>query len=316
MKHLGSGPQWPDLIQSKLEQPCRNYWWSALLYVQNYVNPNEPCMGQTWYLSVDTQLFIISPLFLLLFYKWPKLRPYILTVVIICASLVPFFIMFYGEYRGIADSSRSQEYIRNVYYPTHTRASPWLVGLGVGYVIYESKNVKFGRSLKKFQLNCLYLVLWLISLTVMCAVVFGAYDILMGEYNRYSHSIYVGFAPLSWAVAVGCMIFLCVQGCGGPVNWILSNPVMQVVSKLTYSMYLLHKLTLALRMYSARTNFVLGALEVLPEFWGDFTITLVLAVIWVLAFESPVLVLEKMLFHRQQERNGKPKSDIEKASNS
>lgn len=41
MKHLGSGPQWHSLIQNLLEQPCREYWWAALLYVQNYVNPSQ-----------------------------------------------------------------------------------------------------------------------------------------------------------------------------------------------------------------------------------------------------------------------------------
>lgn len=38
--YLGSGPIW-DHTDVFLVQMCRKYWWSALLYIQNYVNPKE-----------------------------------------------------------------------------------------------------------------------------------------------------------------------------------------------------------------------------------------------------------------------------------
>lgn len=39
-RFVGSGPYHNFLIQSHLPQ-CQDYWWSALLHVQNYVNPNN-----------------------------------------------------------------------------------------------------------------------------------------------------------------------------------------------------------------------------------------------------------------------------------
>jgi hypothetical protein len=36
MDHLGSGPMW-DSTNSHLIQLCKENWWSALLYIQNYV---------------------------------------------------------------------------------------------------------------------------------------------------------------------------------------------------------------------------------------------------------------------------------------
>lgn len=30
---------WPSYVMH--DKSCERYWWSALLYVQNYVNPNE-----------------------------------------------------------------------------------------------------------------------------------------------------------------------------------------------------------------------------------------------------------------------------------
>lgn len=36
MRYIGSGPKWNSV--STFEDPCKKYWWSALLYVQNYAN--------------------------------------------------------------------------------------------------------------------------------------------------------------------------------------------------------------------------------------------------------------------------------------
>lgn len=37
--YFGSGPVW-DNTNAYLVEGCKTYWWSALLYIQNYVNPN------------------------------------------------------------------------------------------------------------------------------------------------------------------------------------------------------------------------------------------------------------------------------------
>jgi hypothetical protein len=37
VKYIGSGPMWP-FVDQNVQQTCANNWWSALLYVQNYVN--------------------------------------------------------------------------------------------------------------------------------------------------------------------------------------------------------------------------------------------------------------------------------------
>lgn len=40
LKHLGTGPMW-SYIQYNYVENCRKYWWSTLLYIQNYVNINN-----------------------------------------------------------------------------------------------------------------------------------------------------------------------------------------------------------------------------------------------------------------------------------
>lgn len=38
-KFAGNGPFYSLVVESQIRQPCEKYWWSALLCVQNYVNP-------------------------------------------------------------------------------------------------------------------------------------------------------------------------------------------------------------------------------------------------------------------------------------
>ncbi|KAJ4443417.1 hypothetical protein ANN_05085 [Periplaneta americana] len=69
---FGSGPLWDYVYGSAEKKFCVDNWWSTLLHVQNYVNLEESCITPSWYLAVDTQLYIISPIFLLSLRKWPR----------------------------------------------------------------------------------------------------------------------------------------------------------------------------------------------------------------------------------------------------
>lgn len=60
-KHIGSGPMFFN--GDFLNNPCKNYWWADILYLNNMIPDYETstCLGQTWYLANDMQFFIITP---------------------------------------------------------------------------------------------------------------------------------------------------------------------------------------------------------------------------------------------------------------
>jgi peptidoglycan/LPS O-acetylase OafA/YrhL len=39
----------------------RENWWTNILYINIYVNPEAQCIGHTWYLASDMQMFLFSP---------------------------------------------------------------------------------------------------------------------------------------------------------------------------------------------------------------------------------------------------------------
>lgn len=104
-RFLGSGPLWP--IATQIYAVCDRYWWSVLLYVQNYVNPfelvgtrkavifwlyekfhyiNIQCLGISWTLSVDMQLFILSPAIIYLIYRL-RMRAHTIFISMILACI-------------------------------------------------------------------------------------------------------------------------------------------------------------------------------------------------------------------------------------
>lgn len=85
------------------------------------------------------------------------------------------------------------------------------------------------------------------------ACVYGGADLLVkDEYDRLSTAFYNGFNRNAWAIAVGLMILLCVCDFGGPINAILSFPIFQFITKISYSMYLVHYCFITLRTASLR----------------------------------------------------------------
>jgi peptidoglycan/LPS O-acetylase OafA/YrhL len=68
---LGSGPVW--YFYDDLLKPCRNFWWTNLLFINNMIpfegNYGDKCMPWAWFIPVITQLSLILPIYLYLLLK-------------------------------------------------------------------------------------------------------------------------------------------------------------------------------------------------------------------------------------------------------
>lgn len=70
-RYFGDGPYNKFMIDLYYVN-CEKYWFAALLHIQNFVNPNNICLGHTWYLSPDFQLFLLSPALVYPLWKFGK----------------------------------------------------------------------------------------------------------------------------------------------------------------------------------------------------------------------------------------------------
>ena len=93
MIYLGTGPRWYTVEVAA--QGCREEAWTNFLYINNIVDPNPSvyCMGETWYLAVDMQLFLVSPLIIYPLWRW-KWVGLIWLALLTLGSLAANFIVF------------------------------------------------------------------------------------------------------------------------------------------------------------------------------------------------------------------------------
>lgn len=72
MIYLGTGPRWYTV--EIVAEGCRKKAWTHLLYINNIVDtdPTYACVSEGWYLAVDMQLFLISPLIIYPLWRWNR----------------------------------------------------------------------------------------------------------------------------------------------------------------------------------------------------------------------------------------------------
>ncbi|KAJ8916787.1 hypothetical protein NQ315_005792 [Exocentrus adspersus] len=294
-KYMGSGPKWNYI--SVLEDGCKKYWWSILTYTQNYVvSANDMCLPHTWYLCIDMQLYLISPLILIPLWKYPKLGLTMVLGSIATFVIVPFAVAYSTGIPALitnfkVDTSLIEDFYVYYYMKTHTRPAPWCIGLALGYLLAKIEfEGKFTYTLNKI----IVVSSWVVCLVVLITCVYGGHsDLLKADYNQLENSFYIGFVRPVWAACLAWVIFACVSGHGGPINWFLSWPVYQVLNRFTYSVYLLHYPLLQLLVFTLKTGVYFDDLSAAYLFWGITMFSFGISIIWVLAFESPVVVIEK-----------------------
>ncbi|XP_055545796.1 nose resistant to fluoxetine protein 6-like [Wyeomyia smithii] len=291
--NFGSGPLWNSSLAVTADL-CNKYWWSALLYIQNYVNPNEMCLGHSWYLSVDMQLFLLAPFIIYPLWRWGwRILLVVIGLIIASIACILAVTMVYDLRANILLSCLERD--RYSYVPTHTRMGAWFVGLILGYILHRTRDDFVSLPRWKVSLG------WTITAGLLAGCVFGFYPLNQPDYEQNPlivDALYDSFKHVSWAVAVSWIIFACVNGYGGPVNGILCLPIWQPLGRLSYCLYLLHLPIQTMLTGSLRTVRHFSDLQTVHTFWGDFSLTLIVAVAWTLCFEAPVGKLDGLLLGR------------------
>lgn len=129
-------------------------------------------MRHTWYLSVDMQFYILSPLFLTLLIRFKRAVAYIIMstlVVITTIYLIPIFF-FYEIITYVISHSylyffkhqtfcrHTKKYVEMYYVTTHSRFPPWLLGIIFGVFTNDFQKNRESNILKS-QVTTLFFAL-------------------------------------------------------------------------------------------------------------------------------------------------------------
>ncbi|GLV35418.1 uncharacterized protein CBL_01432 [Carabus blaptoides fortunei] len=298
---IGSGPIWP-LVLNPMKENCQKYWWTSLLYIQNYYNIDNICVGQSWYNAVDNQMFFLSPLILVPLWKWPKYSLYAAFLIFIGSILSPFILSFYY----VMPSPTHPDYSPKHYFPTHIRFGAYFMGLIFGYIMFRLKN-------QQYRLHPLIVTLaWTISFALLMVTVLSPHFV-MYEHDRMFYAFYNGMRRQVWLIGVSWLIYACAHGYAGPINSFLTWSGFQSLGRLAYIMYAIHVAQQSLVTAERRTTIYYSDFHIFHIFCSDLVLTTTVAACLYLSFESPMTIIDKLIFEKEEPKKSQelaqPKND-------
>ncbi|KAK5642260.1 hypothetical protein RI129_008427 [Pyrocoelia pectoralis] len=292
-EYIGSGPIWNSLYDEI--NVCRTYWWSYLLYIQNWTSGT--CLPPTWYLSVDFQLFIFSPFLLIPLKRWPKATLVATSCLTLLSLLTTFVMVWINKTQGILSGITV---FTSIYYSFFlpTRASAWLIGFMLGYIIFETNRGQGKTVLKKR----LVIPLFVAAVIVIIVCIFGTYHIFIAPYNRVETTMCLTLTRPAFAISLGYIVYCCHLGYIGVVNTFLSNPLFEVLSRLSFNVYLIHYFVVQYNISSIRVApFVNNFTFMINDIPGVTFLSLIIAVLLSLSVELPAQHFVNFLVKRIQE---------------
>uniref|UniRef100_A0A1I8M8L5 Nose resistant-to-fluoxetine protein N-terminal domain-containing protein n=2 Tax=Musca domestica TaxID=7370 RepID=A0A1I8M8L5_MUSDO len=313
--NIGSGPIWQERIEPQQER-CISSWWLNILYVNNYINTDKLCMFQSWYLSADTQLFMIAPFILLLIYKFRRFGLTVLAGLVGLTSAIPFVVTYMKEAqptfmvtRKEAEDVSLSEYYHDTYIKTHMRASAYFIGLGIGYLAHliHCKSIKLPKTLVR--------AMWTLGVIMGVGSMFSLSRFYTSSYTNMESTIYAGLHKLAWNLASGWLVLAVTTGHGGWVQRMLSSRVFVPFSRLTYCAYLCNGIVELYNTSSQRTVERSGYIEMTNYMLNHTLNTFALAFILCLIFESPLHAVERVLMRHFGVRGGAPQKRDSSSSN-
>jgi len=310
LKFFATGIQSSQVLQ--LSEYCQSSWWTNLLYVNNLHWINEEgmgCVGQGWYMGNDMQFFLTSPFIIYALWR-SRNRPWtrnlgigLLGLLTIIFTAIPTILTAVNDFpfspmlmNGADPVNAQGKYMMEFYVVPWCRFQPYLVGLGLGYILYKMKEQP------KLPFNPMALSwIWAIAFLVGCLVIYGLVPYQKDNTLAASlaeRTLYGGFHRLAWALALSWVILACIKGAGGPVNTILSWPAWVPLARMSFAIYLVHMTVMS--VVNSYASYRVNASQVLIIYYLVFVMAISIAISYALCvlFEAPLVHLEKLLFHK------------------
>ncbi|KAG8287297.1 hypothetical protein J6590_041541 [Homalodisca vitripennis] len=284
---FSNGPMWRkfyDMVNSC----CYYNWWVTLLYINNYYDPYNMCVTQSWFLASDFQLYVFSPVLLIPLHKKPKLGFLLIVLFVIITTSGSLWNAITKDLKGggaFTFDRRSEDTFAKEYIVTHWRATSFLVGMALGYVFFKVKQGELVLKLSRAKVWAG----WLLSIFFIVFSVFFIIVLQNPEYvpKRWVDIPYMVFHRHLFIAGFAWIILACILGHGGYLNQFLSWNILIPFTRLTYGAFLTHVLIQSIETYSQRVPGTLIAMNYWFHIVADFTLSYLAGAVLFLTVEAP-----------------------------
>lgn len=115
--------------------------------------------------------------------------------------------------------------------------------------------------------------------------------------HRFAEAFYTAVRRLVWSSLISWIIFVCHHlKSGGILNWCLSHPLWQPVSKMSMSIFLIHDIYIMLSVANMEAPLLLNSSWLIHIIYGDIAVSILLGAVVYIVIEAPSnLVLKCIL---------------------
>ncbi|KAL9693697.1 hypothetical protein quinque_012982 [Culex quinquefasciatus] len=300
------GPLAQQMIGESQTQ-CRKWWWNNLLFVNNYVAPEQPCLLQTWYLSADMQLFLLGITTLTLIWRWPPLKKYLLTAGILwgicCVAIVTYAknlpplmsknLKLYNDYNF------GHGYFQ-LYIPFHMNITVYFAGMWAGFLYYRFREA---RSFF-FKLQLQWTVLWILIVLYFLSLFTGAWVVQnQATLPALFLALYATWFKHAWGLLSTIMqLRTALSIARSRFRTFFSHPIFAVLGKLCYSFYLIHVTVIMQVLGSAKQPIYFSIRGIFDFFLTIWMRTFLYGALLCLLIELPANVALKELFESKSSK--------------
>lgn len=296
--HVAHGTNWyfRDLHQ------CRDYLWTNLLYINNFypTEIRDKCYTITWYIAIEMQLFIFTPIIVFLLYRyWQSGLAIIFSV--LCVSLATIGVIAgTNDYNAnqirneiLAHSETEVSSIYNdIYYKPYCRVNAYLIGILLGFVLYRKWEIPGNLLLRLVISFCMVCV----AVAIGLAVVFGLYGTWHGHtLSGFGNVIYLMLSGTAWSVAIALIIYVCHSGFGFAINTFLSWGLFVPLHRMSIGVYLIQVMVMLFFYGTLQARFIFTVNILFAIFGAVVLLTYPIAMLFATFVEYPFLNLEQLI---------------------
>ncbi|XP_055529256.1 nose resistant to fluoxetine protein 6-like [Wyeomyia smithii] len=319
------GPFWRRAAETELTY-CRRNWWINLLYLNNYLRLDQPCMQHSWYLACDFQLSIIGVILVTLMLRLPKLKVKLLVTAAVISFIIPSVVIYWNAFDGATIfSPEGRRFVfwydvgyHKTYLPMHMNLNMYIYGVIVGVLYWKIKkaNINLGS-------NRIFRVTWYLLFLVWPVLFLSGQHFYTHDYSKPSlwMAVYFTVARGLWAFLLAIGFFGFLYRVNKPLHRLLNIRLFEVLGRLTYGAYVGHFFIMKMMFYNIRHVEDLGVFDTSIRINATLYLSYILSLVLTLLVELPVSALQKQLIDHfikpnKRQARGEEEGERNEAQNS
>ncbi|KAL7737376.1 hypothetical protein ACLKA6_012986 [Drosophila palustris] len=273
-------------INERFDELCTQHWWRNLLFIQNLFDHREMCLNWSWSLACDMQFFVLANAILFLYAKRPKFAQFATVGGLLATIIWSYGIGISHKFEFSFDSVYATGSL--IYISPFVRVLPYIVGSMVAWCLVE-------RRLQCELSDLQDRGLWHFCLLAFIICIYSTVK------RDFGHLITISLFVLGrviFSLSVCWMIAGSARGRGVWWSRLLEAPVFQHVNRLSYAIYLLNPLVIALVYGLTNASTHVDPFMLFVVICGFTMIVYLASVVYSMAFEVPYSNLSSLLLRR------------------